>query len=107
MAPGAADVPHCSQAGTQGEDLGLAPLEDGTQMGLTLQFPGATGREDVVLHGHQTPWMPFGASGSLPNPSFLPLLCKALVCCLLPSVPELAAFLRYSEFWKYFEIFIQ
>lgn len=39
-------------------------------------------------------------------PSFLPAI-NAAVCYLLPSIPERAAFLCYSEVWKYFEIFIQ
>lgn len=69
MGPGAADVPRCSQGGTQGEDLGLAPLKEGTQMGIALQFPDATGREEIVLHGRKTPRVPFGVSGSPPNPS--------------------------------------
>lgn len=76
-------------------------------MRIVPHFPGGTGREEIVLHGHQMPQMPFGVSGSLPNPSFLPLFCNAPFCCLLPSVPELAAFMCCSEVWKYFEIFIQ
>lgn len=60
-----------------GRGLGAGTTEGGRADGV----PGVTGREEIVSHGHQTPQMPFGVSGSLPNPSFLPLLCNAPVCC--------------------------
>lgn len=72
MAGGSADVPFCSQAleGTPG----AGTAEGGHAGEMALQFFGAVGRGEIFLHRHQTPWMPFGVSGSLPNPSFLPAI---------------------------------
>lgn len=72
MAGRRANVPFCSLA--LGERPGAGTAEDGYAGEMALQFFGAVGREEIFLHRHQTPWMPFGVSGGLPNPSFLPAI---------------------------------
>lgn len=105
MSGGSANAPFCSQAPGGRPRAGTA--EDGHGGEMALQFFGVLGREEMFLR-HQTPWMPLGVSGACQIlPSFLPLICNAAVCYLQPSISELAAFLCYSEVWKYFEIFIQ
>lgn len=108
-APWLAGVQVCLSAPRHlGWDLGLELLWMGMQeRGLCSSLVLLGGSRyfciDIKHQGCLLVWV--GACQILP--SFLPLVCNAAVCYLLPSIPELAAFLCHSEVWKYFEIFIQ